>query len=170
MLVERSRHSAGGTLAAAKHALLDGGPANLAGGTHHGYARHGARNFPLGKERSDLDIELTDGCTDTTYLTALNSALSQLKTRFNTNFSLYLAGADPHENDRLGRLKLTAEGLQLRDQKVFAWLLKYRIPSVMVMAGGYGLDVEETVTLQLNSYRAALTHYAKWKYMKTLQA
>jgi len=73
----------------------------------------------------------------------------------------FLAGADPFEGDRLGRLKLTAMGMQLRDQRVLDWCFSGRIPVVVLMAGGYGVRIEETVALQLQTFRLALAHWQK---------
>jgi acetoin utilization deacetylase AcuC-like enzyme len=66
---------------------------------------HGEKNFPFRKEPSDLDVGLPDGCTDEPYLAALHQALQTLQDRFDPQLVIYLAGADPHEGDRLGRLK-----------------------------------------------------------------
>jgi acetoin utilization deacetylase AcuC-like enzyme len=99
---------------------------------------HGAKNFPFRKEASDLDIELPDGCQDDAYLHALDQALDELEHRFKPGLIIYLAGADPHEGDRLGRLKLTYDGLEARDRRVFDWAWQRRIPLAFSMAGGYG--------------------------------
>jgi len=76
---------------------------------------------------------------------------------------IYLAGADPHEGDRLGRLKVSADGLEARDRRVFDWAWQRRVPLVMTMAGGYGHDLASTVGVQLNSYRVALSHWQRWQ-------
>jgi acetoin utilization deacetylase AcuC-like enzyme len=76
---------------------------------------HGEKNFPFRKEASDIDIALPDGCGDNDYLAALEQGLLELEARFTPGFVLYLAGADPFERDRLGRLKLSFDGLQARD-------------------------------------------------------
>jgi len=76
---------------------------------------------------------------------------------------LYLAGADPHEGDRLGRLAVTEAGMQARDQKVFEWAWQRRVPVAMVMAGGYGRDIETTLKVQLNTYRVALDYWQRWQ-------
>ena len=123
---------------------------------------HGAKNFPFRKEPSDLDVELADGCTDGDYLEALESALQTLEQRFEPDLVLYLAGADPHEGDRLGRLKLSFEGLAARDRRVMDWALHRRLPLVFAMGGGYGHDLEATVQVQVNTYRAALDSWARW--------
>ena len=124
---------------------------------------HGAKNFPFRKEASDLDIELPDGCQDDMYLHALDQALDELERRFRPGLIIYLAGADPHEGDRLGRLKLTYDGLEARDRRVFDWAWQRRIPLAFSMAGGYGNNIDETVQVQMNTYRVALAYAAKWQ-------
>jgi acetoin utilization deacetylase AcuC-like enzyme len=129
---------------------------------------HGARNFPFRKEASDLDVELPDGCTDEPYLEALDGALARLWQCHAgmPGLVFYLAGADPHEGDRLGRLKLTAQGLAERDRRVFQVLRERRIPVVMAMAGGYGRVIEDTVAVQLASFRAAFASWQAWQSME----
>ena len=124
---------------------------------------HGAKNFPFRKEASDMDIELPDGCQDDAYLHALDQALDELSHRFEPGLIIYLAGADPHEGDRLGRLKLTYDGLEARDRRVFDWAWQRRTPLAFTMAGGYGNDINETVQVQVNTYRVALEYAAKWQ-------
>lgn len=124
---------------------------------------HGARNFPFRKERSDLDVELPDGCRDEPYLAALDAALSELTRRFQPGLILYLAGADPHEGDRLGRLKLTWDGLAERDRKVFDWAWQRRLPLAFAMAGGYGTRIEETVQAQVNTFAVAVRYFRRWQ-------
>src|SRR5688572_5894811 len=102
---------------------------------------HGQKNFPFRKEASDLDVELPDGCGDADYLTALEHALDELDRRFAPGLVIYLAGADPFERDRLGRLKLTYDGLEARDRRVFDWTWQRRIPVAFAMAGGYASDI-----------------------------
>ena len=124
---------------------------------------HGAKNFPFRKEASDLDIELPDSCRDDAYLHALDQALDELERRFEPGLIIYLAGADPHEGDRLGRLKLTFDGLEARDRRVFDCAWQHRIPLAFTMAGGYGNNIDETVQVQVNTYRVALEYFAKWQ-------
>jgi acetoin utilization deacetylase AcuC-like enzyme len=127
---------------------------------------HGARNFPFRKAVSDLDVELPDGCTDGPYLAALDAALAELWARHAgalPQLAFYLAGADPHEGDRLGRLKLSAAGLAERDRRVFAALHERRIPVAMAMAGGYGRVIEDTIAVQLASVREALHSWQRWQ-------
>src|SRR3990167_7387123 len=99
---------------------------------------HGDKNFPFRKEASDLDVALPDGCGDADYLAALDSALAELDRRFTPGLVMYLAGADAFEGDSLGRLKLTVQGMQARDQRVFDWCHARSLPVVLLMAGGYG--------------------------------
>ena len=87
---------------------------------------HGDKNFPFRKEASDLDVDLPDGCGDDEYLQALDLALDELARRFEPGLLIYLAGADPHEGDRLGRLKLSYDGLAARDRRVFDWAWQRR--------------------------------------------
>lgn len=124
---------------------------------------HGARNFPFDKERSDLDVELPDGCGDSVYLEALDQALSTLDARFDPGLVIYLAGADPHEGDRLGRLKLSFDGLEARDRRVFDWAFAKRVPLAFAMAGGYGAQIEDTVAVQVNTCRVAQVYWRRWQ-------
>ncbi len=124
---------------------------------------HGAKNFPFRKEPSDCDIELPDGCRDDDYLEALEQGLQQLEQRFEPDLLIYLAGADPHEGDRLGRLRISSDGMEARDRRVFDWAWQRRVPLAMTMAGGYGHDIETTVGVQLNTYRVALSHWQRWQ-------
>src|SRR5262249_9985814 len=101
------------------------------------FSIHGARNFPFAKETSDLDIELADGTGDDEYLWHLERGLDEALQRSGPQLAIYLAGADPYEDDRLGRLKLTKEGLARRDRLVLETLAARRIPVAIAMAGGY---------------------------------
>ena len=126
---------------------------------------HGEKNFPFRKEAGDLDVPLPDGCDDDAYLAALDGALETLWRRHEgapPGLLFYLAGADPHEGDRLGRLKLTTAGLAERDRRVLAAARLRGIPLAMSMAGGYGRVIEETVAVQLNTLRAAVESWKQW--------
>ncbi len=123
---------------------------------------HGEKNFPFRKEPSDLDVELPDGTGDAVYLEALERALEELERRFEPGLVIYLAGADPHEGDRLGRLKLSFDGLEARDRRVMDWAWQRRVPLAFAMAGGYGTDLDATVQVQVNTYRVALGYHARW--------
>lgn len=222
-MVERSRRSAGATIAAARVALTEGLAGNLAGGTHHagseqgggfcvfndaavaarlmqaerfrqtkrvlqvavvdldvhqgnGTAQifaqdpsvftlslHGEKNFPFRKVQGDWDVDLPDGTGDEAYLQALHQALETLEQRFDAELIIYLAGADPHEGDRLGRLKLSYDGLIARDRAVMDWAWQRRIPLVMCMAGGYGRDIETTVQVQVNTWTVAQAYWQRWQ-------
>lgn len=225
-MAERSLHSVGATLMAARAALAEGVGANLAGGTHHAYAdkgsgfcvfndvavaarvmqaesaaaqrgrlrvlvidldvhqgngtaaifrgddsvftfsMHGEKNFPFRKEPGDLDVNLPDGCTDEPYLAALDAALQQAWSRLADEppgLAFYLAGADPHEGDRLGRLKLSSAGLRDRDRRVLQALRERGIPVALAMAGGYGHDLNITVDVQVNTLSEAAHSWQLWQ-------
>lgn len=209
-MVERSRRSAGATLAACRAARSDGCAANLAGGTHHahrgfgsgfcvfndaaiaalamraeGRARrvaiidcdvhqgdgtaailegepdvftfsiHAAKNFPFRKAHSDLDVELADGTRDDAYLDALKPALDVVFDRGRPDLAIYLAGADPYADDRLGRLALSIEGLAARDELVLRRCSTVGVPVAVAMAGGYAREIDDTVTVHFNSVLTA---------------
>ena len=209
-MVERSRRSAGATLAAARTALAEGCGVNLAGGTHHAFrdrgegycvfndaagaagamqaegrvgrvavidcdvhqgngtasilagddsvftfSIHGAKNFPFRKETSDLDIELPDGTGDAAYLEALERGLAETLARSRPGLAIYLAGADPWRDDRLGRLALSKPGLLERDRLVLGTLKDKSIPVAVCMAGGYGRVIEDTVDIHFQTVETA---------------
>jgi acetoin utilization deacetylase AcuC-like enzyme len=134
---------------------------------------HGARNFPFRKEASSLDVELPDGCTDAPYLAALDAALDEAARRHDDappGLAFYLAGADPHEDDRLGRLKITSAGLAERDRRVLDWLRTRRIPVALSMAGGYGRDITTTVAVQKRTLEEALASWQAWRAMEECPA
>lgn len=124
---------------------------------------HGQKNFPFRKEASDLDVDLPDGCRDDDYLAALEQGLQELERRFDPALVIYLAGADPHEGDRLGRLKLTWDGLEARDRRVFDWAWQRGTPVAFAMAGGYGHRIEDTVQVQANTFRVAAGYWQRWQ-------
>lgn len=131
---------------------------------------HGDKNFPFRKEGGDMDVALPDGCRDSEYLLALDLALDELDRRFEPGLVIYLAGADPYEGDRLGRLKLTFDGLEARDRRVFDWCFVRRIPVAFCMGGGYGVRIEETVRVQINTYRVAFEYWRRWQRWQNQQA
>ena len=129
---------------------------------------HGAKNFPARKERSDLDVELPDGCGDAAYLQALDGALAEVWRRHGDaqpGLAFYVAGADPHEDDRLGRLKLSFEGLAERDRRVFTALRDHSIPVAVSMAGGYGRQVDNTVAVHRRTLLEAQHSWQRWQAM-----
>jgi len=119
---------------------------------------HGAENYPFVKERSDLDIELPNGTGDLTYLHALDEALAELQSRFSADLIIYLAGADPYEDDRLGRLGLTKAGLLARDERVFGFARSLGLPVAVAMAGGYARNILDTVEIHFQTVNCALRH------------
>ena len=217
-MVERSRRSAGATIAACRAAFEQGVAVNLAGGTHHAHADfgsgfcvfndtaiaarlmqaerrartvavvdldvhqgdgtaailvndpsiftlslHGEHNYPFAKARSDLDVGLPDGTTDTAYLAALSTALDTLFAKVVPDLIIFLAGADPHEGDRLGRLRLTLAGLAHRDHMVLRRAFERRIPVALAMAGGYGRAIDDTVAVHVQSVAIAAHYAACWR-------
>ena len=119
------------------------------------FSMHGGRNYPFHKVPGTLDIELDDGTGDSEYLSLLGEALPRVLTRARPDFVIYLAGADPHERDRLGRLRLTFEGLERRDAMVLEACREVGIPVAITVAGGYGRDIRETVAIHVATARIA---------------
>ncbi len=209
-LVERSRRSVGGTIAACRSALQDSISANLAGGTHHAYADHGegycvfndcavaarvmqiegraqrvvildcdvhqgngtaaifsadpsvftfsihaAKNFPFHKEPSDLDIALPDGIQDEAYLEALEIGAGRAIQASHPDLAIYLAGADPFLDDRLGRLALSKGGLAQRDSLIFSLCCQAGVPVVVTLSGGYARQVQDTVDIHFQTIQLA---------------
>ncbi len=119
------------------------------------FSMHGEKNFPFRKEASDLDVALADGTGDEEYLALLGRHLDEMLNRHQPDFVFYLAGADPYEGDRLGRLKLTIEGLCSRDELVFSTCQRRGLPVAVSMSGGYATDVEAIITIHANTIRIA---------------
>jgi acetoin utilization deacetylase AcuC-like enzyme len=117
---------------------------------------HGARNYPFQRIASDLDVDLPTGTGDEGYLAALDGALERALGAGRPQLAFYLAGADPWEGDRLGRLALTKAGLRLRDDLVLDRLGELGVPICVVLAGGYAPDVRDTV--DINAATAAAVH------------
>ena len=117
---------------------------------------HGANNFPFRKEVSDLDVTFADGAGDAEYLDALAAHLPDVLDRHRPDIVFYLAGADPYEADRLGKLKLTIDGLAERDRFVFSACRARAVPVVITMSGGYCPDVDAIVTIHCNTIREAV--------------
>jgi acetoin utilization deacetylase AcuC-like enzyme len=131
------------------------------------FSMHAERNFPFRKSPGDLDVGLPDGCDDAAYLAVLRPALDEVWRRTAgrpPGLAFYVAGADPHEGDRLGRLKLTQSGLAARDALVLDALGARRIPAVVLMAGGYGRDIDTTVAVHLQTLRLAERAQAGWAH------
>ncbi len=213
-LLERSRRSVGGTIAAGRAALVDGIAVSLAGGTHHAgrdhgegfcvfndtiiaartlrqesliektaiidcdvhqgngtaalaagdesiftFSIHGQKNFPYRKFPGDLDIGLPDGTRDGEYLEYFQEGVERSLGFFNPDLVLYLAGADPYEGDRLGRLGLTQAGLAARDQLLLDLCSRAAVPVAIVLSGGYGRDIRDTVNIHRQTVELAYSRF-----------
>ena len=119
------------------------------------FSMHGRRNYPFTKVNGTLDLELEDGCGDDEYLSLLENALPTVIRDSRPDVIVYLAGADTHENDRLGRLRLTTGGLARRDALVLQSAREVGIPVAITIAGGYGRDIQTTVDIHLATARLA---------------
>ncbi|MGB6041633.1 MAG: histone deacetylase [Pirellulales bacterium] len=119
------------------------------------FSMHGDRNFPFSKTAGDLDIGLADGTSDEEYLSLLTAALHSKIPWEKADCVFYLAGADPYQGDRLGRLKLTKPGLKTRDRRVLSACRMANLPVVVTMAGGYARDVNDTVDIQAATVEVA---------------
>lgn len=115
---------------------------------------HGAKNFPFRRVPSDLDVDLPDGTEDAAYHHALLDALSAVAA-FRPDLLLYLSGADPLRQDRLGRLSLTLEGLAERDRLVFEFCRRRGLPVSIAIGGGYADPIADSVTAYANTFRVA---------------
>ncbi|NDC53502.1 MAG: histone deacetylase [Planctomycetia bacterium] len=108
---------------------------------------HGARNFPVRKHPSSLDVPLEDGTGDDEYLRLLGPAVAESITRSRPDLVLYIAGADPYAGDRLGRLALTKAGLLARDRLVLEAARGSGAAVAIVCGGGYCPDLEAIVDI-----------------------
>ena len=117
------------------------------------FSMHGAKNYPLFKQTSSLDIELPDKTSDLFYLEMLRESLNRIAMH-DADVVFYLAGADPFEGDKLGRLALTIDGLRARDEMVLAFARSHDLPIVTTMSGGYAADISHTVEIHCNTIRA----------------
>ena len=118
------------------------------------FSMHGAKNYPLFKMRSTLDVELPDNVNDEGYTNTLERHLPQVFAS-EPQIIFYLAGADPFEGDKLGRLALSIKGLRVRDELVLRECKRRGVPVVTVMSGGYAADINDTVEIHCNTIRAA---------------
>lgn len=119
---------------------------------------HGEHNYPFRKEYSDLDVALPDGTTDDAYLEALHDALERMFNAFSPQLIIFLAGADPHEGDRLGRLRLSLQGLAARDRMMLDRAHGAGVPVAITMAGGYGKNIQDTVSVHVQTIAIASTY------------
>ena len=115
------------------------------------FSMHGGRNYPFHKVAGDLDIELADHTGDDAYLALLAEALPRVIDAARPDLVVYLAGADPHEHDRLGRLSLTFDGLARRDSMVLDQCREVGIPVAVTIAGGYSNPIDDTVQVHVTT-------------------
>ncbi len=123
------------------------------------FSMHGAKNYPLFKTRSTLDVELPDNTGDDDYLHALGAHLPRVFAH-RPDIVFYLGGADPYIHDKLGRLALTLAGLRARDEVVLNACQTHGVPVATVMSGGYAADINDTVEIHCNTIRAVRQIYA----------
>jgi acetoin utilization deacetylase AcuC-like enzyme len=119
------------------------------------FSIHGEKNYPVRKEQSDLDIELPDGTTDARYLALAEEGARRAISASGADLAIYLAGADPYEGDRLGRMKVSKAGLAERDRLIFGLCRAAGLPVAVVMAGGYADDIDDIVDIHAETIRAA---------------
>lgn len=119
------------------------------------FSVHAANNFPFTKEASDLDIELPDGTGDEPYLAAVERGVCTALSAGQPQLVIYLAGADPYEGDRLGRLKVTKNGLAQRDRLVLELCGASGVPVAIAMAGGYARRIEDGVDIHFSTVETA---------------
>lgn len=120
------------------------------------FSMHCDRNFPFAKQEGDLDIALPEGTKDDAYLDSLEEAIDQKLPWKDVDLVFYLAGADPYEKDRLGKLRLTRGGLIERDQLVFKACQLHQLPVCTVMAGGYTEPPSEIAAINVATIRTLL--------------
>ncbi len=119
------------------------------------FSMHGAKNYPMHKEKSDLDIGLADGTGDTLYLNILQETLNRLADQLMPDFIFFQAGVDVLATDKLGRLGLTIAGCKQRDNLVFQTCLRNQIPVAVSMGGGYSEKIAHIIEAHANTYRLA---------------
>jgi acetoin utilization deacetylase AcuC-like enzyme len=116
---------------------------------------HQHNNYPMWKPPSSIDVDLPDGIGDDDYLAWLDNTLSSGLRQFEPDLLCYIAGADPYQDDQLGGLSLTIDGLKKRDELVFRVARVRNIPVMVTYAGGYARNLEDTVTIHSNTVVAA---------------
>lgn len=146
LVVDLDVHQGDGT-----HFALDGDDSAFT------FSINGFGNYPFQRVPGDLESDLPNGTGDDTYLAELEHLLPLAIERSQPDICYYLAGADPYEHDRLGRLSLTKTGLARRDEIVRSALIDSHVPVVVALAGGYAEPIEDTVEINL----ATLRHFAQ---------
>jgi acetoin utilization deacetylase AcuC-like enzyme len=127
---------------------------------------HGEKNYPFRKAVSDLDVALPDGADDLTYMAALQESLAKVKECFKPDMLFYLAGADVFQNDRLGKLALSKDGIAKRDRRVFefaATAYNLRLPVAVAMGGGYSPVIQDIVDIHFSTVERALQYWQYWQ-------
>jgi acetoin utilization deacetylase AcuC-like enzyme len=117
------------------------------------FSMHQRDNYPMIKEKSDLDVELLNGVGDHEFCETLSKALERISAEFEADFVFYLAGVDPYERDQLGGLGLSIDGMRRRDRLVLEWCHANKTPVAVVLAGGYAVNTDDTVRMHCNTYR-----------------
>ncbi len=123
------------------------------------FSVHGAKNYPVRKEKSDLDIGLPDKTEDKFYLETVQKTLPRLLDQVQPDFIFYLAGVDILATDKLGRLAVSREGCRQRDQFVLNLCKKNNIPVAVSMGGGYSVKITDIVEAHANTFRVAQNIY-----------
>jgi len=123
------------------------------------FSIHGKENYPIIKEKSDLDIELDHNTEDEEYLDLVYTNLNKLIIKFEPQFILYQAGVDILESDKFGRLNISVEGCKERDNIVFELASKNSLPITTTMGGGYSEDINIILDSHINTYKSALKYY-----------
>lgn len=116
---------------------------------------HAARNYPVRKVPSSLDVALDDGIGDAAYLTVLREVLPEALRRFRPDIVFFNAGVDPHADDRLGRLALSDAGLEARDRIVISTVRDAGLPLAGVLGGGYSIDIDRLARRHATLHRVA---------------
>jgi acetoin utilization deacetylase AcuC-like enzyme len=143
-VVDLDVHQGNGT-----HAIFAGDPDVFT------FSMHGGRNYPFHKVAGTVDVELEDGAGDDVYLDLLATTLPRVLAESQPDLVCFIAGADPHEGDRLGRLKLSFDGLARRDAYVLERCREVGLPVAITIGGGYGVNIADTVTVHANTVRIA---------------
>lgn len=123
------------------------------------FSMHQENNYPLIKPPSDIDIGLADGTGDREYLKVLEENIPHIIAKFKPHLILYVAGSDPYKFDQLGGLALSIEGLKKRDEFIFTCAQNNLVPIAVVLAGGYAVDLQDTVQIHFNTVTTALSIY-----------
>jgi acetoin utilization deacetylase AcuC-like enzyme len=120
------------------------------------FSIHGEKNYPINKEKSDLDVEIKDGTGDLEYLEILDNSLENIKQLFSPDFIFYQSGVDVLESDKLGRMNLSINGCRQRDAKVFEFCKNNNTPISVAMGGGYSPQIKHIIEAHANTFKEAL--------------